>query len=194
MSGSYLSFSIESKASEECPPGGLMRDPSRDYIMRRLYKRYKKHEVEDRLSRYVRFDTESHRRKLQSDPKSVMDINNFEHIVSGELECFEQNITLVRKLGEIREYRNRIVHPEYDAPPNRGRTIKTLNNIADTLKIMGVTEASNEVRELKAVLSDNVREDKSVSEQSMSLGEGPRRRPARRTGPSFGTTRDTTCV
>ena len=130
----------------------LMRDPSRDYIMGRLSRQHEKDEIESRLSRSVRLDTDSARRKLKADPKSFMDITNFEYIVSAERECFGGDTDLPRRLREIREQRNRVVHPDYRTSANRGMAIKTLNNISETLKIMGATAESNEVRKLRAAL------------------------------------------
>ena len=130
----------------------LMRDPSRDYIMRALSMRYRENEIESRVSRCVRLDTGSAASKLKADPKSFMDITNFEYIVSAERECFGEDTDLPRRLREIREHRNRVIHPDYNASTIRGMTIRTLNNITETLKIMGAVKESNEVRELIAAV------------------------------------------
>ena len=130
----------------------LMRDPSRHYIMERLSRQHEKDEIEFRLSRCVRLETDSARRKLQYDPKSLIDINDFERIVSANLECFEGNTGLLRKLAQIREQRNRVVHPDYNTSANRGMAIKTLDDIAETLEIMMANRESKEVLKLKAAL------------------------------------------
>ena len=130
----------------------LMRDPSRDYIMRALSMRYQENEIESRVSRCVRLDTGSAASKLKADPKSFMDITNFEYIVSAERECFGGDTDLPRRLREIREHRNRVIHPDYNASTTRGMTIRTLNNITKTLKLMGAVKESNEVRELIAAV------------------------------------------
>ena len=130
----------------------LMRDPSRDYIMRRLHERYDGNDIRDRLSLTVRLDTDSARRKLATDPKSLIDINDFDRIVSAELECFEGDTELLSKLAQIREQRNRVVHPDYNTLANRGMAIRTIDNIAKTLEIMKASRESSEVRKLRAAL------------------------------------------
>ncbi len=126
----------------------IMRDPVRKFIIERLTLKYRGamgvRSALDRLSVVM---------ERATNLESVLDFGNFSHVVSSHPECFGANAyTLSDKLRKIQSARNRTIHPDFKENTATQRSAALLTDISTVLNMVGASEESQRVRELKSAL------------------------------------------
>ena len=131
----------------------VMRDPVRRYIMSKLSAKYGRDGIVRALQSCVNMDNPARWSKLTTAPESVIDINDFHNVVAAHPDCFgQERIYLSAKLREIKDVRNRTIHPDFESRAFKQRTETMINNIAGVLDSIGSSGESNQVRRLLNVL------------------------------------------
>ena len=87
----------------------LYRDPMRRFIVASLQKIHGD-DLKDVFSRSIEFNG-SENRDVAHHPEAVIDVADFESLISDNSECFDSGRTLAHHLREIRYIRNRAAHP-----------------------------------------------------------------------------------
>jgi hypothetical protein len=129
----------------------VMRDPVRMFIIERLaHGIARNYGLDDIGSALDRLGVDTYR---AHDYASALDFSNFNLVVSSYSKCFGQNAYILsNRLERIRTSRNRTIHPGfYENAANR-RSEALLNDISIILAMIGASEESKQVTELKNAL------------------------------------------
>lgn len=129
----------------------VMRDPVRMFIIERLaHGIARNYGLDDIGSALDRLGVDTYR---ANDYASALDFSNFNLVVSSYSKCFGQNAYILsNRLERIRTSRNRTIHPGFDENAANRRSEALLNDISIVLEIIGASEESQQVAELKNAL------------------------------------------
>ena len=129
----------------------VMRDPVRRFIIGRLaHGIARNYGLDDIGSALDRLGVDTYR---ADDYASALDFSNFNLVVSSYSKCFGQNAYILsNRLERIRTSRNRTIHPDFDENAATQRSEALLNDISIALEMVGASEESRQVSELKNVL------------------------------------------
>ena len=129
----------------------IMRDPVRKFIIKGLaHGIARNYELDDIGSALDRLSVDTHR---VEDYASALDFGNFNLVVSSYSRCFGQNAYMLsNRLERIRTSRNRTIHPDFKEKTTAQRSEALLNDISVVLTIIGASEESQRVEELKSAL------------------------------------------
>ena len=135
----------------------IMRDPVRKYIAERLSNGITHNYGLDDTSTALDGLGVDARRAIN--PESALDftrsngVARFDLVVSRYSRCFEPDpYELSSKLEQIRTDRNRTIHPDFEEKTAAQRSEALLNDISVVLTIIGASEESQRVEELKSAL------------------------------------------
>ena len=129
----------------------VMRDPVRMFIIERLgHGIARNYELDDIGYALDRLGIDTHRADRYA---SALDFSNFNLVVSSYSKCFGPNAYLMSdRLDRIRANRNRTIHPGFGENTTAQRSAALLNDISVVLEMIGASEDSQRVAELKNAL------------------------------------------
>ncbi len=129
----------------------VMRDPVRMFIIERLaHGIAHNYGLDDIGSALDRLGVDTYR---ANDYASALDFSNFNLVVSSYSKCFGQNAYILsNRLERIRTSRNRTIHPGFDENAANRRSEALLNDISIVLEMIGASEESQQITELKNAL------------------------------------------
>ena len=129
----------------------VMRDPVRMFIIERLaHGIARNYGLDDIGSALDRLGVDTYR---ANDYASALDFSNFNLVVSSYSKCFGQNAYILsNRLERIRTSRNRTIHPDFDENAANRRSEALLNDISIVLEMVGASEESRQVAELRRSL------------------------------------------
>lgn len=129
----------------------IMRDPVRMFIIEKLaHGIARNYELDDIGSALDRLGVDTYRADNYA---SALDFSNFNLVVSSYSKCFGPNAYLMSdRLDRIRVNRNRTIHPGFGENTAGQRSEALLNDISIVLEMIGASEESQRVAELKNAL------------------------------------------
>jgi hypothetical protein len=124
----------------------IYRDPYRKYIVRRLRATHGD-DLTDTLSKSVEFKNDQ-RALASTNPESAFDVSDFPHIINDNRECFDNGRDLSMMMREVRDIRNRAVHPPTGGI-SKTSTLDGLRVILDALKYLNEEEPVTGIVEIQ---------------------------------------------